>query len=294
MTQSTTIQKNYNKSNYSFANINFLGKCNADCYFCLGKDLEQEFSHYNDLHTPVHELRNLESFLQLCKEQSVKNIYITGQNTDSLLYRHLNELICHLQDEWGFRAGLRTNALLAKSKIETINRCDKSISYTILTQRPEIMQKLTGTRVIPDFDYIFNHVTIPQRVATVVTQHNADEILDLIRFVSKYPQVQYFQVRRVSTDTRFEQLKDDIAAFDALLENVIRPHFLQTGEFELAPLFDIHGVEVSFWKTVETTANSLNYFSNGVISDEYFIIEGYNKHRDDFLTSAKKGDLHAK
>jgi len=29
---------------------------------------------------------------------------------------------------------------------------------------------------------------------------------------------------------------------------------------------------------VGTTANSLNYFVNGVVSDEYFIIEGYEKN----------------
>ena len=37
------------RSPYSFANINFLGKCNLDCDFCLGKDLEDEFNRYNDM-----------------------------------------------------------------------------------------------------------------------------------------------------------------------------------------------------------------------------------------------------
>ena len=37
------------RSPYSFANINLLGKCNVDCYFCLGKDLEKEFDKYQTL-----------------------------------------------------------------------------------------------------------------------------------------------------------------------------------------------------------------------------------------------------
>ena len=127
----------------------------------------------------------------MCKELNVPNIYITGQNTDSLLYHHLGELIDHLQDDWGFKVGLRTNGLLAKQKIDEINKCHKSISYTLLTLNPETMKEMTGIPTIPDFDYIFKNVTIPQRVATVLSNHNEDEILDLVKFVSQYPQINY-------------------------------------------------------------------------------------------------------
>jgi len=50
------------------------------------------------------------------------------------------------------------------------------------------------------------------------------------------------------------------------------------GEYESATSYNIHGVSTSFWKTVATTANSMNYFTNGIVSDEYFIIEGYLNH----------------
>ena len=36
------ITKNRNRKEYSFANINLLGNCNANCYFCLGKDIQEE------------------------------------------------------------------------------------------------------------------------------------------------------------------------------------------------------------------------------------------------------------
>ncbi len=276
------IRKNRKRSKYSFANINFLGKCNLDCFFCLGKDLEKEFSKYNQLNTPPSELPNLDEFLNLCKELNIENIYITGQNTDSLLYRHLDELIDYLQEKWNFKVGLRTNGLLAKRKINTINKCKKSISYTLLTLDPEIMEKITGVGIIPDFDYIFRNVKIPQRVATVVTTYNVDEILDLIKFVSKYPQIRYFQVRRISTDTRYDEMKEHIEAFENFYEK-IKQKFPQVDEFEKSPILDIYGVRTSFWRTVETTVNSLNYFSNGVISKEYFIIEGYLKYKEKYL-----------
>lgn len=276
------IRKNRERSKYSFANINLLGKCNLNCFFCLGKDLEEEFSKYNQLDTSPAELPNLDEFLDLCEEHNVENIYITGQNTDSLLYRHLDELLKYLQEGRDFKVGLRTNGILAKRKIDTINRCKKSVSYTLLTQDPETMEKITGVRTIPDFDYIFRNVTIPQRVATVVTTYNVDEVLDLIKFVSRYPQIRYFQIRRISTDTRYEEMREHIEAFEEFYEKV-RKKFLQVDEFEKSPILDIFGVRTSFWRTVETSVNSLNYFSNGVISEEYFIIEGYLKNRAKYL-----------
>ena len=39
----TLIEKRRQRSRYSFANLNFLGRCNLDCFFCLGKDLPDEF-----------------------------------------------------------------------------------------------------------------------------------------------------------------------------------------------------------------------------------------------------------
>lgn len=35
------------------------------------------------------------------------------------------------------------------------------------------------------------------------------------------------------------------------------------------------------WRTVETSVNSINYFTDGTISDEYFIVEGYLKENDE-------------
>ncbi len=152
----------------------------------------------------------------------------------------------------------------------------------MLTLNPETMKTITGVRAIPDFDYIFRNVTIQQRVATVVTTHNVDEILGLIDFVAKYPQVRYFQIRRISTDTREEEMRPHIDAFEGFYER-IKGKYPQISEFEKSPILDINGVKVSFWRTIETSVNSINYFSNGVISDKYFIIEGYLKNRDKYL-----------
>lgn len=273
------INKNYNRSKYTFANINLLGSCNLDCFFCLGKDLEQEFSKYNQLTTRIPNLPNLNKFLNLCVEEKIKKIYITGQNTDSLLYQYLYNLINYLQERWKFKVGLRTNGLLVAKKIETINKCKGTVSTTMLTFNPDTMYKITKSKIIPNFHWIFTNISAPQRVATVFTLQNKDEILNLIKFVSNYPQVKYFQIRRISTDTRYNSLKEHIEAFELFIDEVIKPNFKQIGTYEKSHIFDVYGVPTTIWRTVQTTANSINYFSNGVISKEYFIIEGYKGNR---------------
>ena len=55
--------------------------------------------------------------------------------------------------------------------------------------------------------------------------------------------------------------------------------YKKVGEFNMAEIFNVYGKDVSFWSTVETSVNSLNYFTDGVCSDEYFIVEGYLKNK---------------
>jgi hypothetical protein len=50
--------------------------------------------------------------------------------------------------------------------------------------------------------------------------------------------------------------------------------------FAGAEIYQYRGIDVVFWKTTETTSNSLNYFTDGTISDEYFVVEGYLKYME--------------
>jgi hypothetical protein len=50
-----------------------------------------------------------------------------------------------------------------------------------------------------------------------------------------------------------------------------------TVSVEDAPQYLWAGKKVSIWRTVGTSVNSLNYFTDGTLSNQYFVIEGYSK-----------------
>ena len=173
------FEKNWNRSAPSFANINLLGKCNADCYFCLGKDIDTVFSGQNQMRQYFKAWPNFEEFLDRCMLEGISKIYLTGQNTDALLYKHLNSLIEYLQYTRGFDMGLRTNGFLAHKRLPEMNKLLANPGFSIHTLSPDIQKKMMGTEFIPDWDRILTEVT-NCRASIVVSRHNAHEIAELI------------------------------------------------------------------------------------------------------------------
>ena len=271
------ITKNRNRAKYTFANINLLGRCNANCYFCLGKDIETELLPHNQLNVPFYEWKNFEHFLNRCREENITKLYLTGQTADGLQYKYLDEIVHFLQDN-GFAVGVRTNGYIAKENLRTINNMKDEIGYSIQSLIPERNKTIMGRYEIPDWDYIIPNSGDNVRVSIVFTRYNMDEILDIIKYCSKFSNVRYIQLRRISTDTRIELLQPDIDLFEAFVVG-LKKEYKEIDNFYGAEIYEIFGKPVSIWRTVETSCNSLNYFTDGTCSDEYFIIEGYMKDK---------------
>jgi MoaA/NifB/PqqE/SkfB family radical SAM enzyme len=275
------INKNRNREDYSFANINLLGNCNADCYFCLGKDIECELEGKNQLNTPPWEWKNFTKFLDLCEDKGIEKLYITGQTADGLQLplNFLTGLVGGLQF-YGFKVGVRTNGYLAVQKMKSIQLMNGGIGYSIHSLDRETNHKIMGRYDMPDWDVIIPQSGPNVRISIVVNRYNIDEIENIVKYCSKFPNVRYIQLRRISTDTRLEELADDIILYEQFYKKFREEHGEPFGEFFLAQQYMWHGKEVNFWRTVETSCNSINYFTDGTISDEYFIVEGYLKNNN--------------
>lgn len=271
------MNKNRDRKAPAFANINLLGKCNVNCYFCLGKDIPEllNIHNYNNVH--FSEWNNFEKFLQMCKDSNIKNLYITGQNTDALVYKYVGELIDYLQDIHGFHAGIRTNGYLAKKKIDIVNKCKRNVGYSIHSLDSDTNNKIMGRKDIPDWEFILNN-TDNYRVSIVYNRYNADEFASIIWWLANFNSIKYIQVRKISTDTRSAQLEKDKNLYEEMYKEQVKDKFPIMYTFYGAVAHKIFGKEVMFWRTVETSINSFNYFTDGTISDEYFVIEGYLKN----------------
>ena len=272
--------KNRARDKYTFANINLLGKCNVDCFFCLGKDIEEILCKQNQLKLHFSEWPRFDEFLSMCAKEGIQNIYLTGQNTDPLIYQWLEELVHHIQ-EAGFCCGVRTNGFLAlkEGNIKALQAMSEEVGYSIHTLNPITQKMILGRADVPDWRTILNIPGIRKvRVSMVLNRCNESEFFELLRFLSEFKQVRYIQVRRISTDTREQLLMPDMAAFERVYTKVREVFPLVRRFVTDAEEYEIYGKKVDFWRTVKTSANSLNYFTDGTISDLYFIIEGYLKY----------------
>jgi hypothetical protein len=275
MSHFVNVSKNRERDPYSFANINLLGKCNVDCFFCLGKDIEDLLSCHNQLKVHFSEWLNFKAFLRRCRREKVRKLYVTGQNTDSLLYKYLEELIDYLHEE-GFDVGLRTNGYLADRHLDVINRCELSVGYSVHTLSPMTNKMIMGRSDFPNWDTIIPFTNTP-RVAIVLNRCNEFEFFEILKFLSTYKRhLRYVQVRRPSTDTRVSLLAPDIAAYERVYTQVASIFGPPVRRFVTdAEQYVIYDMPVVFWRTTKTSVNSLNYFTDGTCSDSYFIVEGY-------------------
>jgi len=220
-------------------------------------------------------VENFHKYLEKCKRDGIKKIYLTGQNTDPLLYKYLQELIEYLK----FHVGIRTNGVLALEKMDIINSLNDEVGLSIHSLTPDINKKITNHSIIPDWDMIIKKIKVPLRIAIVVTRYNKNKILSLIQFFSKYKNISYIQLRCIATDERYEELKEDIDCYKEVTSEIMEKlSYLR--DYYTASIYDVYGIEVCLWKTVATTINSYNYFTDGIISTDYFVVEGYKKEID--------------
>ena len=136
-----------------------------------------------------------------------------------------------------------------------------------------------GRRDRPDWETILPATEHP-RVSIVLNRCNRFEFWELLRYLRKFTNVRYIQVRRVSTDTRVEELTPDMIAYEEVYTQVRQIFPIKATLWGDADVFDIYGMDVVFWRTVKTSVNSFNYFTDGTCSQEYFVVEGYLKNRE--------------
>lgn len=239
-----------------FGNVHLSGPCNAKCYFCIGQHM-QAVDALNVLDT--WPLPNLDEFASKCRERNVREVFVTGTNTDPLLYRHLPALRAALSE---FRLGARTNGLLISSNPERYQIFDK-VSVSIPTLNRDTYAMVMGTGAPPPTarhifsgprDVKINMVLLPE-----TRRHIERDVEELARW----------GVSRINLREPYGQPH---------VGNPFAWHVPVSRAFGM-PQYKFGETLVTYWDVHYVEVESVNLYANGFVSETYPITRGVDFNR---------------
>lgn len=242
---------------YDFANILFAGPCNLRCPYCIGLQLDPALNRDNLDEFPV---RNLEPFVELLRRYRVDQVVFTGTNTDPQLYRHEARMIDWLREQLPqAQLSLHTNGQLALAKMDVFNRYDR-VSLSFPSFEPDIYERMSGSRRVPDVAAIVEAARVPVKVSCVVTEDNVGR---MAAFLARCREIgiQRVVLRRPYGDQGHWRIPDETKSLGLTPVTTYRAN----------PVYDYHGLKITLWHFHGTTSTSLNLFSDGTISTEYLL-----------------------
>jgi len=245
---------------FDFANILFSGPCNARCPFCIGQQIDPALNQNN-----LHEFppKNLAAFMALIQAHTIRQIVMSGTNTDPQLYSYETELIRLIRDQTapGTQLSLHTNGRQALQKMAIFNQYDR-VTLSWPSFNPETYRTMMGVPHPPDLQAILNASAIPIKISCVLTGHNLVEIPDFLASCYKLG-IRRVVLRKVYGDSR---------SWERLIPSTIYnrlPKMMYRGN----PVLDYQGMQVTLWDFAATQSRSINLFSTGVISAAYLLSE---------------------
>ncbi len=237
---------------YDFANILFSGPCNQRCPYCIGKLVDPALNQNN---LNLFPLRGLDRFAALLRQHGIRQITLSGTNTDPQLYRHEARLIEWLRENLpGVRLSLHTNGQLALQKIDVFNLYDRAtISFPSFD--PETFFQMTGVRHIPDLAAIVRASRIPIKLSCVLDTANIEQVPEILAHCHQ------LGIRRVALRELFGR------PVPWHPPAALRPN----GAYRNNPVYDHQGIQVTLWRFEHTSCTSLNLFADGSISGDYLL-----------------------
>ena len=167
---------------------------------CIGKQIDPRRAPPNlDEYPP----RGFDRFLDLIREHDIREVVLTGANTDPLLYRPLARLLDDLRAELpaGTRLGLHSNGRLALARMDLVRRFDK-LCLSIPSFDPVIYRAAMGVEGVPDVDAIMDQSGLPVKLSCLVTEINRVEVPEYLQ------RCHQLGVRRVVLRKRFGERRD--------------------------------------------------------------------------------------
>lgn len=242
---------------YDFANILFSGRCNARCPFCIGRQVDPRLNEDTLGRFPP---RNLDRLVEMIWQHQIRQVILTGTNTDPQLYQHEERLLRLLREQIppGTQLVLHTNGRLALHKMGIFNQYDRA-SVSFPSFNLDTYRRMMGVSNPPDLREILRQASIPVKISCVVCDANAGEITSFLGICRRLG-IQRLVLRKLYGEQR---------TWEELLPGELRLKRVQ--EYRGNPVFSDQGMEVTFWAFEQTESTSINLFSNGLISGQYLL-----------------------
>jgi MoaA/NifB/PqqE/SkfB family radical SAM enzyme len=236
---------------HDFAQLLFGGPCNLRCPDCIGRRLRPEVPDTLAAWPPP----GLGRLLAAVRAGGLRELSLSGVNTDPLLYRPLGRLLRLLRRALpGVRVSLHTNGRLLLARREELGGLDR-LSVSIPSLRPETCLRMTGSAEVPDLADVQRRLGLPLKVSVLLSPHNRQELPELLAHVRAAG------VRRVALRQRLGAPDP----YDPL------PGLRPAGWFAGNPVYELGGLEVSVWNFARTTLSALSLLPDGRLEDGYLL-----------------------
>lgn len=260
-----------------FGNIHFSGPCNRSCYFCIGQHM-MALDSFNNLNT--WPLPGWDDFITKCKENNVREVNLTGSNTDPLLYKHLRVITEHLRKELpGAILGLRTNGAQYETKKDFVNLFDK-ISLSIHSFDPAIYTQMMGSGSPPNLSEICNEYAGDIKLNIVMGPQNI-ETDDIFRTMYEASRL---KIKRINVREPYGQ--------PHIGDPMEKRGYVPDDTFLGMPVYVLDGTRVTYWDVHYVEVESVNLYANGRVSVTYPITKGHAetgevKGQENFMKSGR-------
>jgi len=247
-----------------FGNIHLSGPCNRSCYFCIGQHM-MALDPLNNLDR--WPLDNIDFFVDRCLAYGVREINLTGSNTDPLLYKHTPGLVDYLRERIpGAILGLRTNGALTYEAKDLWALYDKgSVSVTSLDCG--LYKDTMGQGRPANFSQILEVAPFLPKVNVVLCPETCIDSDDLVHTIMG---LNGWGIERINLREPYGQprIGDPMPRFG----------FEQIDTLLGMPVYEYQGTTVTYWDVHYVEVESVNLYANGKVSITYPITKGHCDH----------------
>jgi MoaA/NifB/PqqE/SkfB family radical SAM enzyme len=246
------VSKGEDMNRSAFANILLSGPCNLRCPACIGSQLDRGRIACNLGRWP---LAGLSLFMSRLLQLGVRQVSLTGTDTEPLLYQYPTKLLSTLRSTLaGVQVSLHTNGMLVHRLPHIFNLFDRA-TVSVPSFRTKTCLAMTGRPIVLDLPAILSVAAIPIKVSTLVTPDNVDELPEIVDRCRK------LGIRRMV----FRKPWQDSGRLELKLLAGHRPCVWFGGN----PVYALDGLQVPVWDFHSTTLPCVNLFADGTLTHDY-------------------------